>query len=56
VKLDFKDFAKLGLSGRQLVRDLWRQKDIATVDTAKDALLLALPGHGVMITKFITAK
>jgi alpha-galactosidase len=56
VKLEFKDFAKLGLSGRQLVRDLWRQKDIVSLDTSKDGLPLSLPGHGVMLTKFAAAK
>ena len=56
VKLDFKDFAKLGLSGRQVARDLWRQKDIVSLDTSKDSLPLSLPGHGVMLTKFSAAK
>jgi len=56
VKLEFKDFAKLNVSGRQTARDLWRQKDIATLDTSKDALPIALPGHGVILTKFTAAK
>ncbi len=56
VKLAFKDFAKLGLSGRQTARDLWRQQDIATLDTSKDALPLGIPGHGVLLTKFTTGK
>ena len=56
VKLDFKDFAKLGLSGRQVARDLWRQKDIISLDTSKDSLPLSLPGHGVILTKFSSAK
>lgn len=56
VKLDFKEFAKLNVSGRQTARDLWRQKDIATLDTSKDALPIALPGHGVILTKFTAAK
>ena len=51
-----KEFAKLGLSGRQVARDLWRQKDVATVDTTKDSLPLSLPGHGVTLTKFSAAK
>jgi alpha-galactosidase len=56
LKLDFNQFAKLNLSGRQTVRDLWRQKDVASVDTAKDSLPLTIPGHGVVLYKFTTAK
>jgi alpha-galactosidase len=56
VKMDFKDFVKLGLSGRQVARDLWRQKDAANLDTSKDSLPLSLPGHGVMLYKFSPAK
>jgi alpha-galactosidase len=52
----FNEFAPLGLNGRQTVRDLWRQKDLATVDTAKDALPLTIPAHGVVLYKFSTAK
>jgi alpha-galactosidase len=56
LKLDFNQFAKLGLSGKQTARDLWRQKDVATVDTAKDSLPLTIPGHGVVLYKFTAAK
>jgi len=56
VKLEFNDFTKLHLSGKQSVRDLWRQKNIATVNTAKDSLPLSIPGHGVLLYKFTTAK
>jgi len=55
-ELKFNDFAKLGLTGRQTVRDLWRQKDVATVDTAKDSLPLALPAHGVVLYKLTAVK
>jgi alpha-galactosidase len=55
-ELKFNDFAKLGLTGRQTVRDLWRQKDVATVDTAKDSLPLTLPAHGVVLYKLTAAK
>ena len=48
--------AKLNLSGKQTVRDLWRQKDIATMDTAKDSLPLTIPAHGVLLYKFTTAE
>ena len=56
VKLEFNDFAKLHLSGKITVRDLWRQQNVATVNSAKDSLPLAIPGHGVQLYKFTTAK
>ena len=56
VKFGFKDFPRLNLSGRQTIRDLWRQKDVVTLDTSKDSLPLALPGHGVLLYKVTTAK
>ena len=52
----FNDFARLNLSGKQVVRDLWRQKNVATVDTAKDFLPLTIPGHGVVLYKFTSGK
>ena len=55
-KLDFTDFAKLNLSGQQTARDLWRQTDVATVDTAKASLPLIIPAHGVVLYKFTAAK
>jgi alpha-galactosidase len=55
-EISFKEFAKLNLSGQQTVRDLWRQKDIATADAAKDSLTLAIPAHGVVLYKFTAAK
>jgi alpha-galactosidase len=55
-KLDFSDFAKLNLAGKQTVRDLWREKDVATVDTAKDSLPLTIPAHGVVLYKLTAAK
>jgi alpha-galactosidase len=56
VRLEFNDFSKLHLSGKKTVRDLWRQQNVATVNTAKDSLPLAIPGHGVLLYKFTTAK
>jgi alpha-galactosidase len=50
--LDYKEFEKLGLSGRLQVRDLWRQKDVAAIDTAKQSLPLTIPAHGVLLYKF----
>jgi alpha-galactosidase len=56
VEISFNDFAKLHLSGKQTARDLWRQKNVATVDTAKDTLPLTIPAHGVVLYKFTAAK
>jgi alpha-galactosidase len=55
-ELQFQDFNALHLSGKQTARDLWRQKNVATVDTAKDALPLTVPVHGVLLYKFTAAK
>lgn len=52
VDISYKDFEKLGISGRQTVRDLWRQKDIAGIDTQSDSLTLKVPVHGVLLYKF----
>jgi alpha-galactosidase len=52
VKLDFSDFDGLGIDGRRLVRDLWRQMDVARIDTNKDALSVEIPVHGVLLYKF----
>ena len=56
VSLEFNDFSKLHLSGEITVRDLWRQQNVATLDTAKDSLPLAIPGHGVLLYKSTAAK
>ena len=56
VKIEFTDFAKLNLAGKQTVRDLWRQQNVTTVDTAKNALPVAIPAHGVALYKFTAAK
>jgi len=56
VTLSFHDFAKLGLSDKQHIRDLWRQKDLADVNVATDSLPLTIPAHGVMFYKFTAAK
>ncbi|MEO7932633.1 MAG: NPCBM/NEW2 domain-containing protein [Chthoniobacterales bacterium] len=45
-------FAPLGLKGRQQARDLWRQMDVATVDTARESLPLTIPAHGIVLYKF----
>ena len=52
VDVAYSDFEKLGIEGVQTVRDLWRQKDIASIDTQKDNLSLKVPVHGVLLYKF----
>ena len=56
VKLDYNDFTKLHVSGKQTIRDLWRQQNIATLNTATGSLPLAIPGHGVLLYKLTTSK
>ncbi len=57
LKLDFKDFTRLGLNGRQHMRDLWRQQDLPDVgDPMKDALTMTIPAHGVQLYKLTAAK
>lgn len=55
-ELAFNEFSALKLSGPQTVRDLWRQQDIAKLDTAKDSLPLTIPAHGVVLYKFSKVK
>jgi alpha-galactosidase len=56
LKLSYKDFEKLGITGKQKVRDLWRQKDISTVDTKTGQLPVTVPVHGVVLYKFTPIK
>ncbi|WP_243348382.1 NPCBM/NEW2 domain-containing protein [Parabacteroides sp. FAFU027] len=56
VDLSYKDFAKLGISGKQIVRDLWRQKNVCKVSTWNDALSVKIPAHGVLLYKFTSVK
>ncbi len=51
-ELSFRDFDKLGITGKQIIRDLWRQKDIKTLDTGRETLSLKVPAHGVLLYKF----
>jgi alpha-galactosidase len=55
-QLNFNEFARLGLSGKQHVRDLWRQKDLADVDAANGMLPLTIPAHGVALDKLTAIK
>ena len=54
--LNFKQLAQLGFTGRQHVRDLWRQSDLPDVDAASDVWKIAIPVHGVMLYKLVAAK
>ena len=56
IKMSYKDFKKLGITGKQIVRDLWRQKDIAKINSNKGNLALDIPAHGVSFYKFISNK
>jgi len=56
VNISYKNFEKIGALGRQNVRDLWRQKDVAKIDTKKDGLPIQVPVHGVVLYKFTSVK
>ena len=55
-ELSYTDFAKLGLSGKYNVRDLWRQKDVDRINTQTENLKIKVPVHGVVLYKFTTVK
>jgi len=46
-------WSDLGISGRQTVRDLWRQKDVGQFDTEFTA---TVPSHGVVLVKISPVK
>lgn len=56
VQLSYKDFEKIGLSGKFNVRDVWRQKDISSIETKTGELMLNIPAHGVFLYKFSPIK
>ncbi len=56
INLYYGDFSKLGIKGRLKVRDLWRQKDIAVIDSRKEKLSLHVPAHGVLLYKVTLLK
>lgn len=51
--LSYKDFEKIGLSGKFNVRDVWRQKDISKLETKTGEIVLKVPAHGVEFYKFL---
>ena len=53
---ELKALKQFGLTGRQHVRDLWRQKDLADIDAASGVLPLTIPAHGVVLYKLTPAK
>jgi alpha-galactosidase len=46
-------WSDLGISGKQIVRDLWRQKDIGQFE---DEFKATVPRHGVLLVKISPAK
>jgi len=55
-ELSYDSLARLGLSGRQQVRDLWRQQDLRTVEIGRRPLPLKIPTHGIVLLKFVRAR
>jgi alpha-galactosidase len=56
VDLSYSDFSKLGINGKIKVRDIWRQKDLSTLDTKTGKIALKVPVHGVLLYKFTSVK
>jgi alpha-galactosidase len=56
VNMDFNQLATLGFNGEQHVRDLWRQKNLADMDSVGGVLTLTVPAHGVMLYKLTAAN
>jgi alpha-galactosidase len=46
-------FSSLNLSGKQAVRDLWRQKDLGVFS---DQFAATVPSHGVVLVRMIPAR
>jgi len=56
-KISFTKMIYMGISGRQHVRDLWRQQDLPDiVDTMKNPFPMTIPAHGAQLYKFSPAK
>ncbi|MFD1256085.1 NPCBM/NEW2 domain-containing protein [Mucilaginibacter terrae] len=55
VELNYHDFNKIGIKGKQKVRDLWRQKEVSTI-SANTNLAVKVPVHGVVLYKFSAVK
>ena len=50
----YNKLGRIGLPGKQHVRDLWRQKDLP--DATKGEIKLTVPAHGVVLLKFTAVK
>jgi alpha-galactosidase len=50
---DFNKLKRIGLAGKQHVRDLWRQTDLKDVE---ETIALTVRAHGVVLLKFTPAK
>ena len=55
INMPYHDFAKLGIKGKQKVRDLWRQKEVSSI-TGNSNLTVKVPVHGVLLYKFSPVK
>lgn len=51
VNISCQYFEKLGVSGKQQVRDLWRQQDITSVDIRSGSLAIEVLVQGVVLYK-----
>ena len=55
--IKFNQFGMLGFTGRQRVRDLWRQTNLPDIaDPTKETLDMMIPSHGVLLYKFTSAQ
>jgi len=54
-KLEFNQLAQIGFTGKQRVRDLWRQTNLADLAAANGVLPMTIPGHGVLLYKLTAA-
>jgi len=55
-EIQYTDFKKLGITGKQQVRDLWRQKKVAEINGEAGKLAINIPVHGIVLYKFIPKK
>ncbi|HEY4415068.1 MAG TPA: NPCBM/NEW2 domain-containing protein [Verrucomicrobiae bacterium] len=56
LSLTFHEFKALKLAGNINIRDLWRQKNVAMVNTAKDGFSFTISPHGVMLYKLTPVR
>lgn len=54
--LSYNEFSKLGINGKFKVRDLWRQKDLTSINANAGQLAIKVPAHGVLLYKFSPVK